>query len=117
MYQDDHADDDEGDNDDDDGAPPKMMRSRHCLFVLEDVNSDGDAPPGQVDDTSSISLCGVCCYSVCLAFLWSRNLLNYCTTVGNKKLSYRRGTARRFVSVEILPIATQQYRNYLYDKS
>jgi len=26
-----------------------------------------------------------------------------------KKLSYRRGTARRVVSVEILPIATQQY--------
>jgi len=35
----------------------------------------------------------------------------------NKKLSYRRGAARCFVSVEILPIATQQYRNYLYDKS
>jgi len=35
----------------------------------------------------------------------------------NKKLSYRRGTARCAVSVEILPIATQQCRNYLYDKS
>ena len=35
----------------------------------------------------------------------------------NKKLSYRRGTARCVVSVEILPIATQQCRNYLYDKS
>ena len=35
----------------------------------------------------------------------------------NKKLSYRRGTARCVVSVEILPTATQQYRNYLYDKS
>ena len=35
----------------------------------------------------------------------------------NKKLSYRRGTARCVVSIEILPIATQQYRNYLYDKS
>jgi len=34
-----------------------------------------------------------------------------------KKLSYRRGTARCVVSVEILPIATQQCRNYLYDKS
>jgi len=30
-----------------------------------------------------------------------------------KKLSYRRGTARCVVSVEILPIATQQCRNYL----
>ena len=35
----------------------------------------------------------------------------------DKKLSYRRGTARCAVSVEILPIATQQCRNYLYDKS
>jgi len=40
---------------------------------------------------------------------WSVNL--------NKKLSYRRGTARCVVSIEILPIATQQCRNYLYDKS
>jgi len=35
----------------------------------------------------------------------------------NKKLSYHRGTARCVVSIEILPIATQQCRNYLYDKS
>jgi len=35
----------------------------------------------------------------------------------HKKLSYRRGTARCVVSIEILPIATQQSRNYLYDKS
>ena len=35
----------------------------------------------------------------------------------NKKLSYRRGTARCVVSIEILPFATQQCRNYLYDKS
>jgi len=35
----------------------------------------------------------------------------------NKKLSYRRGTARCVVSVKILPNATQQWRNYLYDKS
>jgi len=34
-----------------------------------------------------------------------------------KKLSYRRGTARCVVSIEILPIATQQCRNCLYDKS
>ena len=31
----------------------------------------------------------------------------------NKKLSYRRRTARCVVSVDILPIATQQCRNYL----
>ena len=34
-----------------------------------------------------------------------------------KKLRYRRVTARCVVSVVILPIATQQCRNYLYDKS
>ena len=34
-----------------------------------------------------------------------------------KKLGYCRGTARCVVSIEILPIATQQCRNYLYDKS
>ena len=41
----------------------------------------------------------------------------YSTTVPNKKLSYRRVTARCVLSVVILPITTQQYRNYLYDKS
>ena len=34
-----------------------------------------------------------------------------------KKFSYRRGTARCVVSVEILPTATQPCRNYLYDTS
>jgi len=34
-----------------------------------------------------------------------------------KKLSYRRGTTQCDVSVEILPVATRQCRNYLYDKS
>jgi len=37
--------------------------------------------------------------------------------VEHKKLSYRRGTARCVMSVEVLPVATQQCRNYLYDKS
>jgi len=35
----------------------------------------------------------------------------------DKKFSYRRKTARRVVSIKILPIATLQCRNYLYDKS
>jgi len=39
------------------------------------------------------------------------------TVSKNKKLSYRRGTAQCVVTVEILPIATQQCRNYFYDKS
>jgi len=38
-------------------------------------------------------------------------------TSENKKLSYRRVTARCVLCVVILPIATQQCRNYLYDKS
>ena len=41
---------------------------------------------------------------------------NSITTV-YKKLSYRRVTARCVLSVVILPITTQQCRNYLYDKS
>ena len=48
------------------------------------------------------------------------NRLNYSTRSASdvhKKLSYRRGTARCVMSIEILPIATQQCRNYLYDKS
>ena len=35
----------------------------------------------------------------------------------NKKLSYRRVNVRCILSVIILPITTQQCRNYLYDKS
>ena len=34
-----------------------------------------------------------------------------------KKLSYRRGTTRSVVSIEILPTTMQQCRYYLYDKS
>jgi len=37
--------------------------------------------------------------------------------VYDKKLSYRRVTARCVLSVVILPITTQQCRNYLYNKS
>jgi len=43
--------------------------------------------------------------------------IEHCISVDDKKLSYRRGTTRCVVSIEILPIATQQCRNYLYDKS
>ena len=52
-----------------------------------------------------------------LAEIKSSNLLLSATDKLNKKLSYRRGTARCVVSVEMLPTATQQCRNYLYDKS
>jgi len=79
------------------------------------------------------------CHSLSLASLKSRLVLPFCYRLtwvvpekgplngctlrllrcaSSKKLSYRRGTARCVVSVEILPIAiTQQCRNYLYDKS
>jgi len=50
--------------------------------------------------------------------LWLRKFHHGMSIVcHHKKLSYRRGTARCVVSIEILPIATQQCRNYLYDKS
>ena len=45
---------------------------------------------------------------------WTTKHRRYWTST-NKKLSYRRGTARCVMSVEILPIATQQCRNYLYN--
>ena len=44
--------------------------------------------------------------STCISHFWT-----------DKKLSYRRVTARCVLSVVILPIATQQCRNYLYDMS
>ena len=50
------------------------------------------------------------------SFIWLCCLKSHNTTT-YKKLSYRRGTARCVVSIEILPIATQQCRNYLYDES
>ena len=51
------------------------------------------------------------------ALSWNSSLWDCESYLLNKKLSYRRGTARCVVSVEILLIATQQSRNYLYDKS
>jgi len=49
---------------------------------------------------------------------FSRDALKYAIREAvNKKLSYRRVTARCVLSVVILPITKQQYRNYLYDKS
>jgi len=47
----------------------------------------------------------------------SSNCALKCLGLVYKKLSYSRGTARCVVSIEILPIATQRCRNYLYDKS
>jgi len=64
-------------------------------------------------------------YNQCWVFAMAETI--FARTVGklakpqknnnNKKLSYRRGTVRCVVSVEILPIAMQQCRNYFYDKS
>ena len=52
----------------------------------------------------------------CLAY-FAQNAARRSVTNKNKKLSYRRGTARCVVSIKILPIAKQQCRNYLCDKS
>ena len=51
------------------------------------------------------------CLFVCLPVCLSVTMITK-----YKKLSYRRGSTRCIVSIEILPIATQQCRNYLYDK-
>jgi len=48
---------------------------------------------------------------------WSIPLFFRFSGVSNKKLSYRRVTARCVLSVVMLPITTQQCRNYLYDNS
>jgi len=69
--------------------------------------------------------CCCCCCCMCnLARVDSRrqkrsarSIDNVSTPTPDKKLSYRRGTARCVLSVEILPTATQQCRNYLYYKS
>ena len=45
------------------------------------------------------------------------NCITASTYAYNKKLSYCRVTARCVLSLVILPVATQQCRNYLYDKS
>ena len=60
-----------------------------------------------------------CLRTVCLRTPVTKRINNLQSTqnFSNKKLSYRRGTARCIVSIKILPIATQQCRNYLYDKS
>ena len=69
-----------------------MSPCAYCFFLTEDEQTDRPKP-------------------MLHALGYKRDQHN------NKKLSYRRGTARCVVSIEILPVATQQYRNYLYDKS
>jgi len=48
--------------------------------------------------------------------IWGNPIIMFKIDV-DKKLSYRRVTARCVLSVVVLPITTQQCRNYLYDKS
>ena len=48
--------------------------------------------------------------------VWDRRVRGS-TNIYDKKLSYYRETAWCVLSVVILPITTQQCRNYLYDKS
>jgi len=71
-----------------------------------------------------IVITGSCRCFVALLFssVWIVTVRDRCECMAlskniNKKLSYRRVTARCVLSVVILPVATQQYRNYLYDKS
>ena len=72
-----------------------------------------------VDFLDRIAIRSRRCGQFLLSSRGSSVCLSVCLFVGhdNKKLSYRRGTARCVVSVEILPVATQQCRNDLYDKS
>ena len=64
-----------------------------------------------------ISICSLCRGQHADAKIWSILLFSRFPGVANKKLSYRRVTARCVLSVVSLQITTQQCRNYLYDKS
>jgi len=79
-------------------AAPAVINSTDCIRMPTTVS-----PPESSSKQALVSAL-VCEYQRLLS-------------VKNEKLSYRRGTARCVVSVEILPIAAQQSRNYLYDKS
>ena len=79
-------------------AAPAVINSTDCITMPTTVS-----PPESSSKQALVSAL-VCEYQRLLS-------------VKNEKLSYRRGTARCVVSVEILPIAAQQRRNCLYDKS
>jgi len=68
-----------------------------------------------INATSAYTVHYTCTQKTRKLFLYLR--LKNIKNKNNKKLSYRRGTARCVWSVETLPIATQQCRNYLYNKS
>ena len=69
---------------------------------------------GNIGTQWLLDLCNGIVKERCVPEDWKSSVV---LPVYDKKLSYRRGTARCVVSIEILPIATQQCRNYLYDKS
>jgi len=52
-----------------------------------------------------------------ISVLRSENLIIDVERVEHKKLRYRRVTARCVLSVVILPITTQQCKNYLHDNT
>ena len=89
--------------------PPAFLRLQHHRWVSEMKSrqklkspTNHQKPLWQKLPTSGILL----------------GLLSWCfSNIRNKKLSYRRVTARCVLSVVIWPITTQQCRNYLYDKS
>ena len=89
------------------GCPGKRVVKRVCVFVcIFSWNS-----------LSNKSEFIVLIFSGYLWFIFMMCIWNVPAAKINEKLSCRRGTARCIVSVEISSIATQQCRNYLYDKS
>jgi len=83
-------------------AKARIMSSWWGFLVLGQCGRYIEAVPGKSPVVIRASACVTC--------------LHYNFWI-NKKLCYRRGTARCVVSIKILPVATQQCRNYLYDKS
>jgi len=111
------------------GVYRRFLRTKTCAQtnrvgcttnVLQDVRRTADASrlsqgfrakEPSVDPTRRVNTVYVCffCAEVFIVNLRA-DLRKY-----SKKLSYRQGTARCVASVEILPIAKQQCRKYLYD--
>jgi len=121
---------------DEDGRVARLLAARHVavgvrvrvaggpVMTLTHAHLDAGSTPLPVPVMQDAAAAAAVAVAARLALLRTarrqlarRQSATLSPSAKNKKLSYRRGTARCVVSIEILPIATQQCRNYLYDKS
>ena len=102
-------------------------RSRQMINIITSTSLNVYRPEAVPDAQSTVSKHGrqpncnvnlnLNCHLTVITATITLNSNPHSNPKPNKKLSYRRGTARCVVSVEILPTATQQCRNYLYDNN